>query len=377
MAEWIDGLSDEPGRGRGVFETGHEHLPILGDLVGLGHRVENHTLNHVLLDAAPASRVVEQLRENQARIDPFVTSGLRLFRAPGGAWNAAASAAVDARPDARRPRRPGALGRRRQGLGGVALLPVLAPLGGVRARRAGRRAPREAGGRRPALPVAIDAAGHGIVLLHDRVGHVGSGYALAVAETLIPALVSRGYVFAAPVLRFSPLAPRAAEGQPWAKEWFGHTEMEPSNVRMADVDGDGRADFCGRSKDGIFCGRMTERGLDPMKKWSRGEDFSDAAGWADDVGYYDTIRYGDVNGDGRADVCGRSRRGWCARSPTGSRFLKATLWQPEMSDAAGWRPVERSGTMELVDVDGDGRADVCAKGPEGWVCGAVAPLGRS
>ena len=346
VAESIDGLSDEPGRGRGVFETGHEHLPILGDLVGLGHRVENHTLNHVLLDAAPASRVVEQLRENQARIDPFVTGGLRLFRAPGGAWNAAASAAVDGDPSLARlvgPVRWDVDGKDWEGsLYCRSERPAVeceraAPGGGLRVKP-------EVVARR--YLSAIDAAGHGIVLLHDRVGHVGSGYALAVAEALIPALVSRGYVFAAPVLRFSPLAPRAAEGEPWAKEWFGHTEMEPSNVRMADVDGDGRVDFCGRSKDGIFCGRMTERGLDPMKKWSRGDDFGDAAGWANDVGYYDTIRYGDVNGDGRADVCGRSREGVVCALSDGQRFLKATLWQPEMSDAAGWRPVERSGTME-------------------------------
>jgi hypothetical protein len=220
---------------------------------------------------------------------------------------------------------------------------------------------------------AIEAAGHGIVLMHDRVGHVGSSYARAVAELVIPALVARGYVFAAPVLRFSPLAPRAVEGEPWAKEsWTQHIEMEPSNARMADVDGDGHPDVCGVKQDGIFCGHLDGNRLGPMTKWSWGEDFSGATGWGEDPGYFDTIRYGDVNGDGRADVCGRSKDGVVCALSDGHRFLKATLWQPEMSDAAGWRPVERSGTMELVDVDGDGRADLCARGAEGWVCG-LAP----
>ncbi len=212
VAEWIDGLSEEPGRGRGVFETGHEHIPILGDLVGLGHRIGNHTLNHVLLDAAPASRVVEQLRENQARIDPFVTGGIRLFRAPGGAWSAAASAAVDADPAI-----SSLVGPVRWDVDGKDWEGSLYCRSSRPSVECERAAP---GGELRVEPKVIaqrylsriEAAGHGIVLVHDRVGHVGSGYALAVAEALIPALVARGYVFAAPVLRFSPLAPHAAPG---------------------------------------------------------------------------------------------------------------------------------------------------------------------
>src|ERR1700733_6395817 len=52
VREWARGLSDDPGSGKSKFETGYEYLPILGDLVQLGHRVGNHTLNHVLLSQA-------------------------------------------------------------------------------------------------------------------------------------------------------------------------------------------------------------------------------------------------------------------------------------------------------------------------------------
>jgi hypothetical protein len=64
----------------------------------------------------------------------------------------------------------------------------------------------------------------------------------------------------------------------------------------------------------------------------------------------------------------------CALSD-GRAFLRATLWLAEMSDAAGWLPTAYGGTMRLVDVDGDGRADLCARARhdgEREVC-ALAP----
>src|SRR5262249_31899391 len=98
VREWIDHLSSDPGWGRGVFETGHEFLPVLADLVELGHRVGNHTQSHVLLSDASADTVDAELRENQERIDPYLASEIPLFRVPGGAWNAAAAGVVDADP---------------------------------------------------------------------------------------------------------------------------------------------------------------------------------------------------------------------------------------------------------------------------------------
>jgi hypothetical protein len=56
----------------------------------------------------------------------------------------------------------------------------------------------------------------------------------------------------------------------------------------------------------------------------------------------------------------------CALS-NGRSFLPATVWLAEMSDTAGWLSYGKS--IRLVDVDGDGRADVCGRGPEGLVCG--------
>src|SRR6185437_4813193 len=150
----------------------------------------------------------------------------------------------------------------------------------------------------------IEAAGHGIVLMHDRVGHVGSGYALTVAKALIPALVARGYVFAAPVLRFSPLAPHAApECGPPARAQGDLAGIDPGSAQLGDVNGDGRADICGWSREGVMCAL------------SDGRSFLKATLWLPETSR-GTMELCDVNGDGRADVCVKGPEGWaCGLSP--------------------------------------------------------------
>ncbi len=318
VGAWVPGLSEEPGQGTSVFATGHRALPILGELVALGHRLADHTLNHVILSDAPAERVVQQLRDDQLAIAPYQKGGLRLFRVPGGAWSASASAAVDGDPALARlvgPVRWDVDGKDWEGSlycrseePSVECEPA-APGGASRVK------PWVTAQRYLSLAAS---AGHGIVLLHDRVGHVGSSYALDVARALIPELSRRGFVFAAPVLRFGPLAPRA--------------DLPPAPAGPVPVVG-----------ASVFEGW----GVDP-----------------------ETIRVGDLNGDGHPDVCGRGREGLVCALSNGRAFLGASLWLAGMSDAAGWAP--HGASLRLVDVDGDGRADVCGRGPQGPVC-ALAP----
>jgi peptidoglycan/xylan/chitin deacetylase (PgdA/CDA1 family) len=347
VGAWKEGVSEEPGQGERVFETGHEVLTVLGDLVALGHRVGNHTRHHVILGGAPPGVVGDELRENQRMLDPFQTNQLHLFRAPGGAWDAAASAVVDADPELAR-----LVGPVRWDVDAKDWEASLYCRSSRPATECERAAP--GGGARVEAAVtaqrylsSVEAVGHGIVLLHDRVGHVGSDYALRVAEALIPPLVARGYVFAAPVLRFSPLAPHGAGAITSA---------------TSDVDGDHRADRCARRDSGIFCALADRSGkLGAFRRWSVEGDFAGAA---------DPIQLGDINGDGRADVCARSSEGLACALSNGRSFTRATIWLPEMSDAAGWAAY--GATIRLGDVNGDGRADVCAEGPDGSVC-ALAP----
>ena len=351
VGAWIDGVSSDPGWGKGVFETGHEAMPVLPEIVALGHRIGNHTQNHVLLDRADPGTVTDQLTENQWRIDPYIANDLRLFRVPGGAWSAAASAAVDSDPSL-----AGLVGPirwdvdRKDWEGSVSCQSERPAAECERAGPGGQLRTKAAVVARRYLD-SIEEAGHGIVLMHDRVGHVGSDYPLRIARALVPELKAKGFVFAAPVLRFSPLAPYEEPGVPSA------------TGGLADVDGDGRADRCERTAEGIVCALSRGGSFEASRKWSAGADFADAS-------FEGTIRFGDLNGDGRADACGRTHEGvFCALS-TGHGFTKATLWQAGMSDAAGWAAY--AGTIQLADVNADGRADLCGRGPKGLMC-SLAP----
>jgi peptidoglycan/xylan/chitin deacetylase (PgdA/CDA1 family) len=350
VESWHAGLSSDPGSGRGVYATGYSHLPVLEELVALGHRIGNHTLHHVLLADAQPARVVEELRGNQSRIDPYLYNELRLFRVPGGAWSSAASAAIDADP-----------------LLGPALGPIRWDIDrkdwdnsvACRSDQAALECERRPGGGSRVKPTVTaqrylattEEVGRGVVLLHDRVGDVGSSYALDVAKALVPALKARGFVFAAPVLQFSPPALRLRVDD----------APRPSRVHFADVDGDHHDDVCMWTDGGLSCalsaevtGVKTDRRpravFRPPSLWDRA---------LSRVARPESIVFGDVDGDKRADVCAPTARGIsCALAGSGA-FEPPRVW------AAGAR--REGATLRLADVDGDGRADVCERTPAGII----------
>ena len=391
---WDPRLSSDPGFGASVYETGYGKLPLLGDLVALGHRVGNHTMHHALLGRAPADVVGRELGDAQRLIDPFLRDELRLFRVPGGDWSANASRAVDGDPY---------------------LAELVGPVrwdvdakdweGAVwcDSKRPAHDCERVGGRLRVRPDVMADwyaadiaRAGRGIVLMHDRVGDVGSRYALDVARRLVPRLVAKGYVFAAPVLAFGAPTERWTPGAcdevklgdvdgdgradacvkqgarvvcamssfrdedglertvfDDAARAVATLPARAEGFELADVNGDGRADVCARTPEGLSCAlALPQTGFDAFEPWS--DDFADA-----DAG---TIRFADVDGDGMADVCGRSARGLvCARS-NGAGFERARLWLGAMSESSAF------GAIALGDLDGDGRADVCARGAQGVFC---------
>ncbi|MBO6933753.1 MAG: VCBS repeat domain-containing M23 family metallopeptidase [Deltaproteobacteria bacterium] len=138
-----------------------------------------------------------------------------------------------------------------------------------------------------------------------------------------------------------------------------------TSIRLADVDGDGRADFCARWSDGLRCQR------------SNGVDFSDDGAFflpelADDAGFasvfhYGSLRMGDLDGDGRADVCARDADGVLCWRSNGTSFGR-TIVGPAWTDADGWQELDHWSTIQLADVDGDGRADVCGRTPTDFEC---------
>ncbi|MCA9525460.1 MAG: phosphodiester glycosidase family protein [Myxococcales bacterium] len=160
----------------------------------------------------------------------------------------------------------------------------------------------------------------------------------------------------------------AGFGDPWripgtadANGWADVANY--STLRMADIDGDGRADLCARANAGIRCWRSNGAGFDAALA---GPALSDADGW-DDRKYGTTLRFADVNGDGRDDLCARAAAGIRCYPSTGDGFGPA-FEGPALSDESGWGAPEHYGTLRFGDVDGDGRADLCARGGAGMRC---------
>jgi hypothetical protein len=132
------------------------------------------------------------------------------------------------------------------------------------------------------------------------------------------------------------------------------------------------ADVCGRGYNGIYCALSNGASFGPVILVT--PLFSDANGW-NAAGYYSTIHLADVNGDGRADICGRAADGiYCALS-TGSRnnillpsFEAPVLWTGFFSDGLGWNATEYYSTIVFADTNNDHKADVCGRGPLGVMC---------
>ncbi len=159
----------------------------------------------------------------------------------------------------------------------------------------------------------------------------------------------------------------AASCRPWEPyEAAGMAQAFESST-TTDIDGDGRADLCARAAAGIRC-RLAAGGafdFDPTE--IIGPGLSDDHGWQDPSNHR-TIAFGDVTGDGRADLCARANAGMRCWPSTGDGFSSPAIEGPELSDDRGWDALDRYATIRLADVSGDGIADLCARGAAGFRC---------
>ncbi|MEO8704928.1 MAG: FG-GAP-like repeat-containing protein [Kofleriaceae bacterium] len=130
-------------------------------------------------------------------------------------------------------------------------------------------------------------------------------------------------------------------------------------VRLADIDGDRRADLCAIETGNLACA------------------LGDGAGGFDPAVILhalavepESLMIGDVDGDGLADACGRDAGGiTCATAITGFVPERWTLAfaHPGPADAG-----DRS--LAAIDADGNGSAEICGLAPPGLVCAGHAGL---
>jgi peptidoglycan/xylan/chitin deacetylase (PgdA/CDA1 family) len=395
---------------------------ILPYLVSRGHRIANHTQDHMWLKGQSLENIAYQIGTTQAILDPFVRDDLYLFRAPYGAWDGATS--DTARQAHELDKLIGTFG---WDVGGP---PSVNPGGdwGCVLRNV---SPEEcADGYKAAIDERPDH--NGLILIHDRNEFApGTDYTLRLVQRLLTLLPRPQYVFVPldalpgnvfpnPSLIWTSTFPDSAgwgtdasrygtvrlanvdgdalgradvcgrhpalgircarstgNGFGAVKTWLAteytdalgwRPEEYSTTIQFADLNGDGRADVCGRGMWGMRCALSKKENLfGPASWWSQGTDFSDLEGWGVGARFYGTIRLGDVNGDRKADVCGRASWGIVCALSDGARFGPAVTWSPDFADLA-WAPDEYAMTIDLGDVNGDGRADVCGRSSTGILC---------
>ncbi|MGQ0825585.1 MAG: hypothetical protein ACT4OX_11280 [Actinomycetota bacterium] len=138
-------------------------------------------------------------------------------------------------------------------------------------------------------------------------------------------------------------------------------------VALADVNGDGKDDWCGRWGDGVRCGLSQGTWFEFERLWTGG--FRD--GWWADSRYSKTLRFADLDGDGKADVCGRGPTpgGVECEYSNGTNFVGNAKVGPDFADANGYGNAASAESAGLADVNGDGALDFCARRPLGITCG--------
>ncbi|MBO4350465.1 MAG: phosphodiester glycosidase family protein [Proteobacteria bacterium] len=136
-----------------------------------------------------------------------------------------------------------------------------------------------------------------------------------------------------------------------------------STIRFADINGDGRDDMCARFYDGFKCYPAAGNGWgEPI---SLG-DMSDGQGWSH-ARYYSTIRTGDINGDGKVDICGRGGKGFRCWLSEGDKFAPDFVAAP-WGDEEGWNNPVYYQSIRMADINGDHLMDICARDSKGIVC---------
>ncbi|MDB4969593.1 MAG: uncharacterized protein JWN44_5282 [Myxococcales bacterium] len=141
---------------------------------------------------------------------------------------------------------------------------------------------------------------------------------------------------------------------PWSSALFDSSGRRREKFDLVDVDGTGGLDLCSRHGDTLRCARSSGASfVAPVETTLPAATTS--------------VVYGDIDGDGRTDLCAWRPSGLaCSRSlgQGGLPFVDVendALAAPHLSPADGR-------ALVLVDVDGDGRSDACARSQSGLQC---------
>ncbi len=151
-------------------------------------------------------------------------------------------------------------------------------------------------------------------------------------------------------------------------------EIYYTSIAYPDMNGDGFPDLCARGPNGIFCALGNGTGNFATGSLINGPAWSDLNGWNQPYRYR-TVKFPDLNGDGKADVCGRDMNGVVCHLSTGSGFSPTAIRGPGLPDGGGWTQERYYSTIQFPDISGDGKADCCYRGSGGIYCLEFASTG--
>ena len=140
-------------------------------------------------------------------------------------------------------------------------------------------------------------------------------------------------------------------------------------IQLADIDGDGADELLGRSAAGMRNYEFTPDPTTPfVGTWSAlpVQNFLTDAGDYNQANRYRTIQLGDIDGDGKEELIIRSNEGIRTyRFDTSQNHWVFLLLGPALSNANGWNNEEFYSTIQFADIDGDGSQELLARAAAG------------
>jgi aqualysin 1 len=129
--------------------------------------------------------------------------------------------------------------------------------------------------------------------------------------------------------------------------------------RVGDVNGDGKADIIGFGEDGVYVATSTGSSFSFKGKWLNDLSYTSGA-WR--ITEHER-RVADVNGDNKADLIAFGNFGVYVALSTGTSFNLKTQWSPGFGVDWGWNKTRH--VRQVADVNGDKKADVVGFGEDG------------
>lgn len=143
------------------------------------------------------------------------------------------------------------------------------------------------------------------------------------------------------------------------------TRKLPRSALRADINGDGQDELIGRSSRGLLVNAFdaTAQQWNPLP----GGDglLSDPAGW-NEPEYYQTIQFADIDNDSQAELVARASDSIKAWKYDGTEW-KPLPDGPPLSDANNWNQAQYYQTIQFADIDGDNIAELIARDGDGII----------